>query len=439
MGNSGTKYDAPGGDSSIFGSVCEYDTLSRIRMNYVKSSEFNGFTIGTPCKGFNIRNVNEFTQLFNAHAMKHKTIFKDILDTNVIQDIKFNEYHEYQVIFGDNITQIDKNWHEKVYAALVKHPLMGDSEKINIYTNIHKRSKIEKQLDQLYTGMIRLCGPKRKKNFNPFEETIEIKVKKNSRRTEQIINETLQLEQYLQDLKTMNTNQGSKNEVNSVSVTNASSKGISKVEDAITQCNVMIDQLEEIIAKVITQNENVSQLKQNIVKAVNQNENVIENVSSQELENECERIDKIIQERYNEINKTTCELVINNIEFIQDQAQKMIEHDWKEYNTNIFKQWVLQMMEQFFDTGELNKSLNLQNILLIAKESIAIGAGFNDILASCFLFCENETDAEFQLKLIDCRLNEIPEMSILRSCNVTINELLLTEKLFCNIIFDDNG
>ena len=71
-------------------------------------------------------------------------------------------------------------------------------------------------------------------------------------------------------------------------------------------------------------------------------------------------MERIIQER---CNKT------NIIDFIEEQAQKILEYDWKEYNIHIFKQWKLKMMKQytqidiFDDNSELNKNSNLQNIL----------------------------------------------------------------------------
>ena len=62
----------------------------------------------------------------------------------------------------------------------------------------------------------------------------------------------------------------------------------------------------------------------------------------EELEDECERIEKIIQGKYNQINEPICD--------IEEEAQRMIEYDWKEYNINIFKQWKIQMMEQYIQT-----------------------------------------------------------------------------------------
>ena len=119
MGNDNSKYDAPDGDDSRFKLVCPYDTLNRIRINYVEISDFNGFTIQiqrkdikTNSKDSNNCKVNELKQLLKVYGRKYVTIFKDILDTNVIQNIKFNEcndYNEYQVIFGKTISQIDIN------------------------------------------------------------------------------------------------------------------------------------------------------------------------------------------------------------------------------------------------------------------------------------------------------------------------------------------
>ena len=195
MGNNNTKYDAPDGDDSGFNLslVCPYDTFSRIRINYVEISVFNGFTVQISNKEIqkNLKDPNEFKQLLKAYSQKHVTIFKDIFDLNngngnVIENIKFNkhnDYDEYQVIFGSKIGQIDTNWHEKVYTSLIKYPLVCDTEKITINTNIHRPSKTERRLTQLYSGMMQLGDVGIKRNINPFEETIEMKVKRSFRLT----------------------------------------------------------------------------------------------------------------------------------------------------------------------------------------------------------------------------------------------------------------
>ena len=338
----------------------------------------------------------------------------------MIQEIKFNEYNQYQVIFDAKIKQIDTNWHEKVYTAFAKYPLVCDSEKINIYTNIHEPSKIEKQLNQLYSGMIGLCGSRKKENNNPFEETLEMKVKKFSRLTTQIIGGTKYFAQHLQHVKTMkivNVKQGGKNEYDFSSARNISKTNIQNVEDAISQCHVMI-----------------SQLKQNMAKADDQNKNVFENVSLEELENECERIEKTIQEKYNQTNKTICETVLKNIDFIEKQAQEMIEYDWKEYNIQIFKQWELQMEQLKIVTETLVKIPNVVNggLNYETKFGMQLQIVYTDGVG-LVLFAKSgkNDDSETNVKLngISKKTNE----------NLTTNESLLIEKLFCNITYDDDG
>ena len=131
-----------------------------------------------------------------------------------------------------------------------------------------------------------------------------MKAQKNSRLTTQILNRTIHLQQYLQDLKTMeiiNGKHDSKKEYDLASVTNTSNKNIQNVEDTISHCNVMIEQL-----------------KQNMAEVVDPDENVLENVSLEKLEKECERIVRIIQDRCNQTSKIICEIHI-----IKKQAQKM--------------------------------------------------------------------------------------------------------------------
>ena len=191
MGNNGTKYEAPCGDGSGFGAlVCPFDALSRIRIDYINKhsanmSNFNGFIIYIPSNtnnkqtnwnDFNICNEDQFVRLLKQYANKYVTLVTDIYSSNdgnagnhnmqVIQNIKLNEYNEFQVIFNEKIKHIDINWHEKLYTAFAKYPLVCEFEQITICTNMHEPSGIEKQLTQIYNGMIRLCGSRRKKNFD---------------------------------------------------------------------------------------------------------------------------------------------------------------------------------------------------------------------------------------------------------------------------------
>ena len=298
MGNNDSKYDAPDGDDSGFKLVCPYDTLNRIRINYVEISDFNGFTIQIPRKDIKTNStdannckVNEFKQSLKMYARNYVTILTDIFDTNVIQDIKFNkhkDYNVYQVVFGSKITQTNINWHEKLYTAFINYPLICVSEKITINTNAHTPSKTEKQLTQLYSRMINVCGARTNTIINPFEETLEMKVKKNSRLTIQITKRTIHLEKHLKHLKIIKTekrHQASKNECNLDDVRSIINKNIQKVEDVISQCDVMINQL-----------------KQDIIQA-KYNENVLENVFVEKAADKCERIEKkIVNGKFNQIN-----------------------------------------------------------------------------------------------------------------------------------------
>ena len=237
MGNSGTKYNAPCGDGSGFvPGVYPFDVLNRIKIDYINkqsgiSCNSNGFSIYIPSKtintqtnwnDFNICNENDFAQLLNNYAKKYVTIWTDIYRSNnsnngnnntmVIQNIKLNEYNEFNVTFSENIKNIDPNWHEKIYAAFVKHPLVCEFENITISTNMHEPSGIEQQLTQLYNGMIRLCGTGRRKNFNPFCETLQMKARKNNQYFTQLVDETSRFEKQIQSttINMVNLKEGGK-------------------------------------------------------------------------------------------------------------------------------------------------------------------------------------------------------------------------------------
>ena len=92
----GTKYDA-GEDGCSFGSsVYPYDTLSRIKIDYMNkqtrtSCNSNGFLIYIPTNtnnkhtnwnDFNISNEYDFAQLLKKHAKNHTTILTDIFSLN---------------------------------------------------------------------------------------------------------------------------------------------------------------------------------------------------------------------------------------------------------------------------------------------------------------------------------------------------------------------
>ena len=321
-----------------------YEWFSRIKIHYINEQSpnwdnYNGFTISLSYNAngkrekwndFGVFGVADFNMKLENYAKRYLIIFTDIKNNNkysAIETIKYNENDGiYCIIFNDNINTIDKNWHEKLYTAFVRYPLFSSVENIGINTKEHEPSNTEKQLIQLYNGMIRLCCSGLNRNYNPFEETLEMKAKKNSRITTQIIEETIHLvqQQQLKTMKTANLQQGGKNKYNLESVKKTSNKKIQNVQIAINQCNVMI--------------------KQNMAITINQNENVLENVFLEELEKECERITLVIQEKGNQNKKNIIDF--EKINHIEKQAQEMIEYDWKEYNINIIKQWEEKMMEQ---------------------------------------------------------------------------------------------
>ena len=397
MGNSGTKYNASRGDESGNVEVCPFDLLDRIKINYVDKQSntqcnFNGFSIFLQRKtlhmksnwnDFGICNENDLKQLLHEYARKYITIWTDIDRYNnntannncVIKDIKFDDYNDYyHVIFNDNINDIDPNWHEKLYAAFVKYPLVCELESIIICTNIHEPSGIEQQLTQMFNGMIRLCSVDTK--FNPFEEPLTMKHSRNTRYMRQLVEKTQSLANKIKQLTIMDVpklQQGEQSKYGSETACDMENRKMEGVDVVITQSQQM-----------------VNTLKQNIrTMPNNQNENVLENVFF-----ECERIENTIRERSDQIDKT-----LNNIDlsmhWIEKQVQEMIEYDWNIYNINIFQQWEQRNGEQ---QQQIQKQYTTteKNVLHLVGAGIDIKNQFSNSRtnASNATYCNNNNDIE---------------------------------------------
>ena len=108
----------------------------------------NGITIGLghntdgktmDWRDFGVTTVDDIKRKISVYAFGKPSIWTDIFvfqgkrNEFVIRNVKYNKKNDtYGIYFNDNINKIDKNWHEKIYATFVEHPLVSQYENINI-------------------------------------------------------------------------------------------------------------------------------------------------------------------------------------------------------------------------------------------------------------------------------------------------------------------
>ena len=132
----------------------------------------NGITIGlgynTDGKRINwhdvgVITVDDIKRIISVYAFGKSSIWTDIFVFQgkrteiVIKNVKYNKKNDtYSIYFNDNINKIDKNWHEKIYATFVEHPLVSQFENINIYKK-NKQTKDEQQLVRDFKLLNKMC------------------------------------------------------------------------------------------------------------------------------------------------------------------------------------------------------------------------------------------------------------------------------------------
>ena len=396
----------------------------------------NGITIGLgnnidgKCMdwhNFDVITVDDIKRIIIVYAFGKPSIWTEIFafqgkrNECVIKNVQCNKSNNtYSIYFNDNINNIDKNWHEKIYDTFVERPLISQYENIKIHIK-NKQIKFKQQLRQNLKSLEKMCDFIEKYKGNKFDTInfaikIEMMQQQNMKHLKQILVGT-------QDL------------VNKIKIMENERKNVNKDELEIKHYQVEEKEVKNVKTKNLL-------AEKESEESVNQVKNVLNN---------CIDLKKRFENRRKEVEENIS--ILKEIEKIESSMNSQIVQGFKKENEKE------EEREKQFQMV-VNKARELLHKRITNTKEINT---MNDKLPALIINCESKSAEDLDLNLSNddaiintvvtdetlCGINNFyANMKIDTNINITtvstINKLILFEEIDCNIMlqyitFDDGG